>query len=82
MRPKLGFQEPLLSLWIPNQMVASRDPQGAPGLCFGGGGVILSYAVAIRTVGSIPGLTQWVKDMALLWLWCRPAAVALIGPLA
>ena len=44
--------------------------------------------------GSIPGLAQWVKgsnvavsygaghrrssDLALLWLWCRPA----IGPLA
>ena len=22
-------------------------------------------------VGSIPGLAQWVKDLALLWLWCR-----------
>ena len=31
--------------------------------------------------GLIPGLTQWVKDQALLWLWCRPAAVALIEPL-
>ena len=30
----------------------------------------------------IPGLTQWVKDPALLWLWCRPAATALIQPLA
>ena len=44
--------------------------------------------------GLIPGLTQWVKDLALplavvwvvalasdpalLWLWCRLAAVALI----
>ena len=32
--------------------------------------------------GLLPGLTQWVKDLALLWLWCRPAAVALIRPLA
>ena len=26
--------------------------------------------------GSIPGLASWVGDLALLWLWCRPAAVA------
>ena len=47
---------------------------------------------------SIPGLPQWVKDPgvamscgvghkhsldpALLWLWCRLAAVALIRPIA
>ena len=31
-------------------------------------------------VGSIPGIAQWVKDVALLWR--RPAAVALIRPLA
>ena len=47
---------------------------------------------------SIPGLAQWVKgssiamscgvgcryglDLVLLWLWCRPAAIAPIGPLA
>ena len=28
--------------------------------------------------GSIPGLTLWVKDPVLLWLWCRLAAIALI----
>ena len=47
--------------------------------------------------GSIPDLTQWVKDPGLpqaaaqftdaaqivwLWLWCRPAAAAPIQPLA
>ena len=32
--------------------------------------------------GSIPGLTQWVNDPALLWLWCRPAAIVPIGSLA
>ena len=32
--------------------------------------------------GSIPDLTQWVKDPTLLWLWCRPGAIALIQPLA
>ena len=31
---------------------------------------------------SIPGLTQWIKDPVLLWLWCRPATAALIWPLA
>ena len=33
-------------------------------------------------MGLIPGLPQWVKDLALLWLWCRLAAVALIPLLA
>ena len=49
-----------------------------------------------EVVGSIPGLTQWVKDPVLscsvghrhssdpplLWMWHRPAAVAPIRPLA
>ena len=26
--------------------------------------------------GLISGLPQWVKDLVLLWLWCRPAAAA------
>ena len=37
-----------------------------------------NHAVA----GLIPGLAQWVEDLVLLWLWYRPAVVALIRPLA
>ena len=33
-----------------------------------------------EVAGSIPGLTQWVNNLVLLWLWCRLAAVALILP--
>ena len=35
-----------------------------------------------EVAGSVPALAQWVKGPALLWLWCRPVATALIGPLA
>ena len=47
-----------------------------------------------EVAGLILGLAQWVKDLAscaghrcgldpaLLWLWCRLAAVALIKPIA
>ena len=34
-----------------------------------------------EVVGLVPGLAQWVKEPALLWLWHRPAAAALIRPL-
>ena len=52
----------------------------------------------LEVAGLIPGLTQWAKDqwialsrgvghrrgsdLALLWFWHRPAATALIRPLA
>ena len=42
-----------------------------------------------EVMGLILGLAQWVKDsassgldLALLWLWHRPAAIAPIRPLA
>ena len=30
--------------------------------------------------GSIPGLAQMVRDLALVWLWHRPMATAQNGP--
>ena len=35
-----------------------------------------------EVAGSIPDLAQWVKDLALLWLWRSPASVAPIRALA
>ena len=34
-----------------------------------------------KDAGLILGLAQWVKDLALLWLWCGPVATAPVQPI-
>ena len=60
-----------------------QKPKKPPQMRNSGLGSVETNLTHIREeAGSILGPTQWVKDPVLLWLWGRPAAPALIRPLA
>ena len=45
-------------------------------------GMVMNPASIHEDASLIPDLAHLVKDLALLWLWCRLAAAALIESLA
>ena len=44
------------------------------------GSVVTNLTSIHKDMDLIPGLAQWIKDLAWLWLWHKLAAAALFDP--
>ena len=64
--------------WIDLQIIILRETKKDKYQSSHCGSVLTNPTRIHEDEGTIPSLGQWVKDPALLWLWCRLAATALI----
>ena len=67
-KASLGLGVPAVAQWVKN--LTTRVPVVAQW--------VTNSSSIHANMGSIPGPAQWVKNLALLRLWRRPAAEALI----
>ena len=73
--PHTGPQLPAGTI-LQNLVVHPETPGSSPA-----GSGVMSPTSIHENAGSLPALARWVKDLALLWVWCRLPATALIRPL-